>query len=52
VLTDRDIRATNTVDEPNRVRPRDADAARIDEATLCASLPPVSWNVLPLARAR
>jgi alpha-N-arabinofuranosidase len=51
VLADRDVRATNTADQPDRVRPRQADKAAVDGAILHAALPPVSWNVLALVPA-
>ena len=51
VLTDPDLDATNTAEHPDRIVPRTLDAARLDDATLRAELPPRSWNVLRLRAA-
>jgi alpha-N-arabinofuranosidase len=51
VLDDADIRATNTQDDPDRVRPREAGTAAVTDGRLAAQLPPVSWNVIRLRRA-
>ena len=51
VLADDDIRAANTAEQPDRVTPRTATDVRLDDGALRAVLPPVSWNVLRLARA-
>jgi alpha-N-arabinofuranosidase len=51
VLSDRDVRASNTLDVTDRVRPRELDAAHVDGAAMYASLPPVSWNTLRLVPA-
>jgi alpha-L-arabinofuranosidase len=51
VLSDPDIRATNTQEAPDRVRPREAEAAAVTDGRLAAQLPPVSWNVIRLRRA-
>lgn len=48
VLADPDVRATNTLDDPDRVRPRETDMAKVDGTELTAALPPVSWSVLRL----
>jgi len=49
LLADEDIRATNTADRPDRVRPRRPDDARLDGDRLTLSLPAVSWTALTLA---
>ncbi|RPF35041.1 alpha-N-arabinofuranosidase [Streptomyces sp. TLI_185] len=51
VLSDPDIRAANTQDDPDRVRPYAADTGPVADGRLTASLPPVSWNVIRLRRA-
>ncbi len=51
VLNDTDIRAANTRDNPDRVRPREAGTGLVTDGRLTASLPPVSWNVIRLRRA-
>ncbi|MET7475948.1 alpha-N-arabinofuranosidase [Streptomyces sp. NPDC005648] len=51
VLSDPDIRATNTQDDPDRVRPYTAETGAVTEGRLTVSLPPVSWNVVRLRRA-
>jgi alpha-N-arabinofuranosidase len=43
--------ARNTADDPDRVAPRVNPSAVEDSGTLRATLPPVSWNVIRLARA-
>ncbi|MFJ8358958.1 alpha-N-arabinofuranosidase [Streptomyces sp. NPDC093984] len=48
VLADADLRATNTVDDPERVRPRGVDTGAVTDGRLTVSLPPVSWNVIRL----
>jgi alpha-L-arabinofuranosidase len=50
-LTDPDLNAANTADDPDRVRPRRIDTAHFDGAELQAHLPPRSWNVLRLSHA-
>ena len=47
-LTDEDITAANTAEQPDRVAPRPAQGVSIDGGTLHATLPPVSWNALRL----
>ncbi|MEN3281883.1 MAG: alpha-L-arabinofuranosidase [Solirubrobacteraceae bacterium] len=50
-LTDPDVSATNTADNPDRVTPRRIGTAHLDGAELQAQLPPRSWNVIRLAHA-
>ncbi|MBA8815135.1 alpha-N-arabinofuranosidase [Microbacterium halimionae] len=47
-LTDSDVYAKNTLDEPTRVAPQPNDTARISENALTVTLPPVSWTALAL----
>ncbi|MCH5675773.1 arabinosylfuranosidase ArfA [Streptomyces gilvus] len=51
VLSDPDIRATNTQDDPDRVRPYTAETGAVTDGRLTVSLSPVSWNVVRLRRA-
>jgi alpha-L-arabinofuranosidase len=51
VLADRDPHARNTADQPDRVVPRPLAGGRLDGGRLVAVLPPLSWNVLRLARS-
>jgi len=48
VLTDADLYATNTAEQPDRVTPAANDTITLDGATLRVTLPPVSWNVVRL----
>jgi alpha-L-arabinofuranosidase len=48
-LTDRDVQATNTEEQPNRVIPRALDGATLTDGALHAVLPPVSWSMLRLS---
>jgi alpha-L-arabinofuranosidase len=43
-----DLNASNTRDSPDTVRPVALDGASIAGDTLCADLPPASWNVIRL----
>ncbi|MDG4766814.1 alpha-N-arabinofuranosidase [Solwaraspora sp. WMMD406] len=52
VLTDPDVRAANTSARPDRVRPRSVSGAAVDQGRLEVALPPVSWSMLRLAKAR
>jgi alpha-N-arabinofuranosidase len=52
VLSDDDWRAANTLEDPDRVRPRPNPDAAVAEGTLRATLPPVSWNVFRLSTNR
>jgi alpha-N-arabinofuranosidase len=49
VLSDDDVTATNTMEQPDRVTPQHADEHRRDADTVQVPLPPVSWNVIQLA---
>jgi alpha-N-arabinofuranosidase len=49
VLGHDDLKAVNTADDPDNVRPVSVEGASVDGARLRAQLPPVSWNVLRLA---
>jgi alpha-N-arabinofuranosidase len=51
VLADDDVRATNTVDAPDRVRLRLGSGAVVEDGRLRVPLPPVSWNALHLRPA-
>jgi alpha-N-arabinofuranosidase len=52
-LADDDIRATNTLDDPDRVTLRAcADRASVDGAIVRYPLPPVSWSAIRLAAVR
>jgi alpha-N-arabinofuranosidase len=51
VLSDQDIRAANTAEQPDRVAPRATEDVTIDGDALRAVLPPVSWNVVRLVPA-
>jgi alpha-N-arabinofuranosidase len=48
VLTDDDINASNTLEEPNRVRPQVHAGTRVAGGSLHTTLPPLSWNVITL----
>ncbi len=52
VLCDDDVAATNTEQQPDRVRPRPGAGAVVDGGRLTAVLPPVSWNMIRLEPAR
>ncbi|MDN4481316.1 alpha-N-arabinofuranosidase [Demequina muriae] len=47
-LSDDDIYARNTLDEPERVSPHANDTAHIEAGELTVTLPPVSWTALAL----
>ena len=47
-LTDEDIYATNSYEDPDRVRLVPNDSARIDDGRLTVGLPPVSWTAIAL----
>ena len=49
VLTDPDLAAADTADDPERVIPRPASGATVDGARLSVRLPARSWNVVRLA---
>ncbi|MBN1808241.1 MAG: alpha-N-arabinofuranosidase [Planctomycetes bacterium] len=50
VLVDDDLKAVNTGDQPDRIRPVKAHGARIEGGMLGARLPAASWNVIRLLR--
>jgi alpha-N-arabinofuranosidase len=50
-LTDEDLYAVNTADQPDRVVPRPASGVAVDGSVLSATLPPVSWSAIRLVRA-
>lgn len=47
-LSDDDVYAKNTLEEPERVAPRANDSVRIDGGELAVTLPPVSWTAISL----
>ncbi len=47
-LTDDDIHAANTLEDPERVAPRSNTSARGDGDEIVVTLPPVSWTALTL----
>ncbi|MCR2764470.1 alpha-N-arabinofuranosidase [Microbacterium sp. zg.B48] len=47
-LHDEDMHAANTLQDPDRVRLRGNDTARLRDGTVALSLPPVSWTALTL----
>ncbi|ALJ21344.1 arabinosylfuranosidase ArfA [Microbacterium sp. No. 7] len=49
LLHERDASAANTLDDPERVRPRPIDDARLDGGMMRFTLPPVSWAALRIA---
>jgi alpha-N-arabinofuranosidase len=49
VLEHKDLKAVNTRDNPDNVRPQTSDEAAMREGFLTARLSPVSWNVIRLA---
>lgn len=49
VLTDDDVRASNSAADPDRVRPRAGAGATVDDGALGLTLPPVSWTALRLS---
>ncbi len=51
-LTDDDVYATNTMDDPDRIVPRPNTTVRLDGGRLTVTLPPVSWTVLTLSTSR
>jgi alpha-L-arabinofuranosidase len=48
VLADADRHAKNTLAQPDRVTPRTATGATIDDGRLRVELPPLSWNTIRL----
>jgi alpha-N-arabinofuranosidase len=51
LLADDDPSATNTAEQPDRVRPRAVDGTRTDDRQLTVELPPVSWSMIRLTTA-
>ncbi|WP_116082352.1 alpha-N-arabinofuranosidase [Agromyces sp. PvR057] len=47
-LSDDDVYAKNTLEQPERVAPRANDSVAIDGGELTITLPPVSWSALSL----
>jgi alpha-N-arabinofuranosidase len=47
-LTDDDVYAKNTLEQPERVAPRANDSISIDGGELTITLPPVSWSAVSL----
>ncbi|MDQ7879221.1 alpha-N-arabinofuranosidase [Microbacterium sp. QXD-8] len=47
-LFDGDIHAANTLEDPERVSPRENTSVSVGEGTVSITLPPVSWTVLTL----
>jgi alpha-L-arabinofuranosidase len=50
-LHDEDVEAHNTEDHPERVTPGRLDDLTVQDGTLRALLPPVSWNVIHLTQS-
>ncbi|MGP4022543.1 arabinosylfuranosidase ArfA [Actinomadura sp. 3N407] len=50
-LTDGDLSATNTLEEPDRVVPRPTERVSVDGAALTVVLPRVSWSAIQLGPA-
>ena len=48
VLTDPDLDATNTAEQPDRVTPFAGSGATLEAGRLAVELPPRSWNVIRL----
>jgi alpha-N-arabinofuranosidase len=48
VLADPDLRATNTEQHPDRVRPHTTATGAVTDGRLAVPLRPVSWNVVRL----
>jgi alpha-N-arabinofuranosidase len=49
-LSDADLTATNTAENPDRVVPRPSAKAEVTDGSLRAELPPVSWTAIRLLR--
>jgi alpha-N-arabinofuranosidase len=47
-LYDDDIHAANTLDDPERVAPKQNDSVEVGQNAITITLPPVSWTVLTL----
>jgi alpha-N-arabinofuranosidase len=50
-LSDPDIRATNSAEQPDRVRPRGEITARLEDGRLTVPMPSVSWTALSVNAA-
>lgn len=48
VLADSDLKAVNTFEQPDRVKPSGADASKLDSGVLTSVLPKASWNVIKI----
>jgi alpha-N-arabinofuranosidase len=48
-LSDADIEARNTIDEPNRIEPKRNDSAVLNGGTITLTLPAVSWTMVLVA---
>ena len=51
VLEHSDPEAHNTLEQPNEVVPHNRGDARLEQGQLTATLPPLSWNVIRLAKS-
>jgi alpha-N-arabinofuranosidase len=51
-LVDRDLKAVNTKEDPDRVTPRPLTAVRVEGDRVEATLAPASWNVVQMEAAR
>jgi alpha-N-arabinofuranosidase len=47
-LFDDDIHAANTLEDPERITPRDNDSVEVVQNVITVTLPPVSWTALTL----
>ena len=52
VLHHDDVKAVNTEDDPDRVRPAQGRNGRMDSGRMTVKLPALSWNVIRLAPAK
>ena len=50
-LVDTDLKAVNTKDDPERVKPRPITAVRVEHERVEATLAPASWNVIQMDAA-
>jgi alpha-N-arabinofuranosidase len=51
-MHDSDLKAVNTKDQPDRIRPHRLGHISVHDGTLHATLPPASWNVIQLRETR
>jgi len=49
-LTHPDLKAINTLENPNNVAPQSNGDAQVEDRNLYATLPPASWNVIRLVK--